>query len=537
MAGQADRRVIGMHLRPSGPSGAVHPAVLDRRVRDFLILGLSALIPAVLALVVTIEFSGMSVFLVLGVVIAAIGVYALVVNARLEVTVLILAVYLGLLNGPVKLGVGAHELTGAVPDIMVAAICAGALMRMVVRRERPRMPPLSAWVLAFIGTVVIEAFNPKTLGVLKVAGGFRQELQWVAFFFFGYILMRSKQRLRIFFIIVAVCASANAIVASYQTTLSPVALASWGPGYQALYQPLSVGKSGSGARVYASEGESHARPVGLGSDAGFSGGIGELAVPFSLALFAIWRGRRRWLAAALALSGLVGVAAGLGRLQVITAVLGVVAFVALASVGGQSRRALVAALTVGLVAIPFGAAYVSLLKPGTFSRYESLESSSAGELATHKEGAYKLIPHELEVAPFGVGLGTVGAVSSFGGQAEHLIEGHGVSAETQYNLLADEVGAPGLLAWSLLSLYVIAVVVRGMRRIRDPELVLLLAAACAPFCILPITGSSGPFSVSPAAGSYFWFAIGIAAYWFAGGRRRAVAPSESSSLTSTAVAS
>jgi len=528
--------VSGLHVRLSRPAGTVHPAVLDRRMRDLLVLGLSALIPAALALGITIEFPGLSVPLILGMVAAVIGVLAFVIDSRLEVTVFVLAVYLGLLNGPVKLGVGSHELTGAIPDILIAAICAGALMRMVVRRERPRTPPLSAWVLAFVGTVVIEAFNPKTQGVLKIAGGFRQELQWVAFFFFGYILMRSKRRLRVFFIIVAVCASANAVVASYQTSLAPSQLASWGPGYRALYQPLSVGKSASGARVYSAEGESHARPVGLGSDSGFSGGIGELALPFSLALFAIWRGRRRWLAAALALSALVGVAAGLGRLQVITAVLGVIAFVALATLGGQSRRALVAALTVGLVAIPLGAAYVSLLKPGTFRRYESLESSSASELATHKEGAYRLIPHELEAAPFGVGLGTVGAVAGFGGRAEQLLEGHGVSAETQYNLLADEVGAPGLVAWSLLSIYVIAVIVLGMRRIRDPELVLLLAAASAPFCILPITGTSGPFSVSPAAGSYYWFAIGIAAYWFAGGRRRANVPSTRSSLASAAAA-
>ncbi len=536
MAGQADPLVSGLRVGPFRGAGAAHPAVLDRRIRDLLVLGLSALIPAALALGITIEFPGVSVFLVVGMVAAVIGVFAFVVNTRLEITILVLAVYLGLLNGPVKLGVGAHELTGAIPDILVAAICAGALMRMVVAGERPRMPPLSAWVLAFVGTVMIEAFNPKTHGVLKIAGGFRQELQWVAFFFFGYILMRSKRRLRVFFIVVAVCASANAIVASYQTSLAPAQLASWGPGYRALYQPVSIGKSASGARVYDTEGEAHARPVGLGSDAGFSGGIGELALPFSLALFLVWRGRRRWVAAALALSSLVGIIAGLGRLQVITGVLGVIAFVSLATVGGQSRRALVAVLTVVALAIPFGAVYVGLLRSGTFKRYETLETGSATEIATHKQGAYTLIPHLLSVDPFGVGLGTVGAVGGFGGHVEHLLEGHGVSAETEYNLLADELGAPGLVAWSILSLYVIAVIVRGMRRIRDPELVLLLAAAFAPFCILPITGSSGPFSVSPAAGSYFWFAIGIAAYWFAGGRRDAIPSPERRSLPTAAVA-
>lgn len=492
-----------------------------------LLLGLSALIPAALALAITIEFQGVSIVIVLGGFAVALGVFALVVNTRLEITVAIVAIYLVLLDGPVKLGVGSHEATGAIPNVLIIAICVGALMRMVAGRERFRLPPLSGWVLAFVGTVAIEAFNPKTAGLIKVAGGFRQQLQWVPFFFFGYLLIRSKHRLRMFFIIVAVAATANAIVATYQTELSPASLASWGPGYQALYQPASVGKKSSGARVYFSEGEARPRPVGLGSDSGASGGIGGLGLPFSLALFATWRGRRRWVAAALALGSLVGILSGLGRLQVITAMLGLVAFVALSTLGGQPRRAIAAVLSVAALAIPFGAAvYLPLVKSGTFKRYESLESSSAGEIATHKEGAYNLIPHLLSVDPFGVGLGTVGSVGAIGGSVEHLLEGHGVSAETQYNLIADELGAPGLVVWTVMSLYVIALIVRGIRRIRDPELVLLLAAACAPFCVLPITGSSGPFETAAAVGSYFWFAIGIVAYWFAGGRSRSAAVPE-----------
>ncbi len=51
-------------------------------------------------------------------------------------------------------------------------------------------------MLAFVVLVLAEAFNPDTHGLLKIVGGFRQQLEWVPFFFFGYVLMRSKERLR-----------------------------------------------------------------------------------------------------------------------------------------------------------------------------------------------------------------------------------------------------------------------------------------------------------------------------------------------------
>src|SRR5207248_4595831 len=267
---QADRLVIGLGARASGPGETVHPALLDRRTRELLLVGLAGVaLPALVAFGVTVGFPHRSLPVVLAIIAGAVAVVALITSTRLEVTVAILAVYLCLLNGPVKLGLGAHELTASVPDILIGAVCLGAILRMLIRRERVRMPPLSAWVLAFVAIVLIEALNPKTAGVLKVLGGFRQQLQWVPFFFFGYLLMRSKRRLRIFFVLAGVFALLNGIVAAYQAGRSPSSLASWGPGYRALYAPTTVeGRTvtkhvEAGARVYASEGESRARPVGL----------------------------------------------------------------------------------------------------------------------------------------------------------------------------------------------------------------------------------------------------------------------------------
>lgn len=516
------------HPPAPSPIGAVHPAVFQRRVRELLELAATGLIAAAVALAIIVAMPDASVanlILVLAGIVAVLAIVGLVVSPRLEITVLILAIFLLMIYGPVKLGLGGGKLAHGTDTVVVVAVALGAAMRVAARRRGTVRPaPLLGWVLAFVATVVIEAFNPKTGGLLKVLGGFRQELQWVPFFFFGYLLVRTKKRLRQMILLVGVCALANAVVAGYQTKVSPRALASWGPGYRELYQPTSVGQKGQRARIYDdAEGEAHVRPVGLGSDSGFSGGLGLVALPFALALLATWRSRRRWVAAVLGLGAAVGVLTGLGRLQVIGAALAVIFFLLLSvAAGGRVKRPLGALLVVMALAIPLGAVLVALLPSGTFSRYTTFEKASPEAIATHKSGGYTKIPAFLAKNPFGLGLGTTGPVGGFGGQSLEQETGPGASAETQYNFLADELGAPGLIVWVMVSIYVVALVARRLRAVPDDELAILLAGIFAPFVALIFIGFSGPYLTSAALGTYFWFALGVAAYWFAGPSPRAL---------------
>jgi hypothetical protein len=514
------------HAAVPSPIGAVHPAVLQRRIRDLLEIGAAGLIAAALALGIIVAMPDASVgnlVLALAAIVAVLAIVALVVSPRLEVTVFILTIFLLMIYGPVKLGLGGGKLAHGTDTVVIVAVAFGALMRLTGRRGAVRPAPLLGWVLAFVATVVIEAFNPRTGGLLKVLGGFRQELQWVPFFFFGYLLMRSKKRLRQMILIVGVCALANAVVAGYQTKISPRQLATWGPGYRELYQPTTVGQKGAHARIYDdAEGEAHVRPVGLGSDSGFSGGLGLVALPFALALLATWRSRRRWVAAVLALGAAVGVLTGLGRLQVIGAALAVIFFLLLSvAAAGRVKRPLGALLVVTALAVPFGAVLVSILPSGTFSRYTTFEKASPTAIATHKSGGYTKIPQFLSHNPFGLGLGTTGAVGGFGGQSLEQESSPGASAETQYNFLADELGAPGLIVWVMLSIYVVVLVARRLRAVPDGELAILLAGIFGPFVALIFIGFSGPFLTSAALGTYFWFALGVAAYWLAGPTPRA----------------
>jgi hypothetical protein len=503
--------------RPPAAAGMGHPLVLERRLTDALLLGLSALLPAVAALAVTIAFPKVSLPLILLIVAGAVGVFALMISSRWEITVTFIVLYLGLMDGVVKLSFSSREATASLQDVIILAVCLGAVLRLVVRKEKITLPPLSGWVLAWVVLVVVNAFNPRTEGILHVLGGFRQNLQYVPFFIFGYVLMRSKRRFRQLFIVMGVIALASGAVAAYQTSLAPSQLASWGPGYH----NLVFAPGGGTGRVYFSEGEARIRPPGLGSEAGASGAIGHIALPMCLALLVVAR-RRRWLAAVFCLGATMAVVVGLGRTQLIGAALGVLAFAGLATLAGRHfSRAMGTLLAVVVLAIPVGSVLASTLRSGTFKRYESLNTSS--ETTLHKEAAWSKIPKYVAAQPFGFGLGNSGPVSGLGGKSNNLLEGHGLTSETQYNVLVKELGAPGLILWPLIVIYVSIFVIRRMRRVRDGELALLLAGALAAFIPLPIEGTGGFISGGAATGAYFWFAIGVVAYWFAG-PGRAMAP-------------
>lgn len=500
-------------LRPSSPFGGAQPILAGRATRELALRGVAVTLAAAIALAISLSVPTPNLLLCVALALGAIGVVALMVNPRLEVSVAILAFYLGMLDGPVKL-LSANQAASSVRDVLIAAVCIGAIARLVAKRERVQVPPLFGWVLAFVLLVLAEAFNPSTHGTLKILGGFRQEFEWVPFFFFGYALMRSKERLRHMFVILGVIALANGLVSTYQTRLTPAQLAGWGPGYAAHVN----GTSTLTARRYKAEnGETLVRPPGLGSDSGFGGGVGVLALPGIVALLATGRRRRRWLVLPLFLGASLAVATGLGRLQVVGAVIGLAIFALLSlSAGRRATRPLGVLFALLALAVPCGVALAAAEGSGVFSRYASIAPANVVNTSTtYKEKSLGLIPNYVAHAPFGFGLATAGPASSFGGSRGGELEGHGVTAETQYNYLVDELGLPGLLLFVGLVFYLLVLVLARLPQVRDIDTRICLAGAFAPVFAYAIMGLRGAFTDTAAAGPYFWFAIGIAAYWLA----------------------
>jgi hypothetical protein len=445
--------------------------------------------------------------LTIGAILGTIALLVLATSSRYELTLAALALYFGLLDGVIKL-TSASQAASAIRDVLIGTICLGALVRIAARRERVRLPPLSGWVIAFVALVLVEAFNPETKGLTKIAGGFRQQLEWVPFFFFGYIIMRSKARFRAFFVILGIIASLNGIVSTIQTQLTPSQLAAWGPGYR----EKIYGTDGVSGRVYYTGKSERVRPPALGSDQGFGGYVGVLALPGALALLAAGGIRRRpVLALLLCVGALLAIATSLQREAVLGGVAALIAFAVLSIGAGRSvTRPLGALLAILATVVVFILIVSSSFNSEIFSRYSSISPSSAGS-TTFNYRAHTLaeIPNDIQDFPFGAGLATVGAAAGFGGENSARLSG-----ESQYNYVVIELGLIGLLLWIALSLRVILLVISKIRRVLDLELRMSLSAIFAAFIAFTLMGFGGSTMSALPFGPFFWFALGIAAFWF-----------------------
>lgn len=496
----------------------LHSVVLSRQRTEQAILILAGSVAGILALAIAIKVPDPNFFLATGIILGTLGLFALSASLRYEITLLLLALYLGLVDGVIKLET-ANQVVSSLRDLMIAAICLGALTRMASKRERLRMPPLSGWVIAFALLVIVEIANPNTHGILKVIGGLRQQLEWIPFFFFGYLIMRSKKRFRNFFLLLGILALANGIVSTIQTQLTPEQLSQWGPGYE----QRIAGTGPVSERVYTDNaGNARVRPPALGSDFGFGGYVGVLALPGLLALLAAGGVKRAPLALLLALGALLAVATSLQREAVLGAVMAVIAFLVLsASAGKRVTRVLAGLLLVGALGFAIASTLAPSAGDGVFSRYSTITPDKAASTSiSYREDTLAEIPSVIRTYPFGAGMAVAGAGSTFGGPSTAIVNGHLASSESQYNFITLELGLPGLLLWISLTLMLIALAVRKLKQIGDVELRLYLAAVFATVIAFSIMGFVGPTMSSLPFGPFFWFSVGIAAYWFAGGLQR-----------------
>lgn len=503
-----------LRLRPAPSLAGTHPAVRRRQVSELLVTAAAGLTALLIAAGIAAQVSRPNFVLTGVLVLGGLAVVALVISTRYEVTVTLVALYLGLLDGPAKL-LSASQAASAARDVLIFAIVLGMVLRLLVRREPVRLPPLIGWVIAFVGIVVIQAANPETSGLLKIVGGFRQQLEWVPFFFFGYMLMRSKLRFRQLFLLLGVVALANGLVGAYQSRLSPPQLASWGPGYG----EQIGGTEGLSGRTFVSEGIARPRPPALGSDSGFGGATGALALPGLLTLLALRRVRRKWLLLLLSAGAVLGVATAASRTNLIIAVVALLVYALLTVLSGSRiSRALFALLAVVALVFPVASALVATDGQGVFARFSSVASpeAAATESVNYKEKTLTQIPGDLVNQPLGVGLGTYGAAAGFGGKVPLTIEGQGVSGESEYNLVTLELGLPGLLVWVSFTIALIVLVLRKIRFVEDLELRLCLVAVFASMIAIAVKGFAGPTMATSPAGPFFWFAAGVAAYWLGG---------------------
>jgi O-antigen/teichoic acid export membrane protein len=424
----------------------------------------------------------------------------LVLTKRTGLALAIVLLYLGLLDGVVKLHSGGKAATLG-RDVVIYAVAAG----MVLRAPRPfRLPPMSGWVLAWLAVIVVQLGNPGDVSLSHAVVSLRQHLEFIPLFFIGYSALRTRTALHIFFALLLVIATINGAVAYYQHSIGPARLASWGPGYAQIL-------TGTGAQTYyAANGQEEVRPPGLGGYEGFGGLIGVAALPGGIVLLIAYR-RRRWLLALIIL-GLIGCAVAVltsqSRSDVIMAVLTLFGMIGLIAAGGQAGRALV---TLGITVVLAGAAVLFLTAedPGALYRYSSIAPGKAtSTIYGSRAGTWSLLPQYAKEIPFGAGLGTVGpAANKAGGTLSTW------NAESELNFLMVEAGIPAVLVFLAFEVALFRLVFSGLKRERDPEAALLIAGLAAPLFGWAGAAAFGTTTVEPPDAAMLWLAAGALSWW------------------------
>jgi hypothetical protein len=433
----------------------------------------------------------------------------MLLTRRTHLALAVLLVYLGIADGYLKLQT-TSELPSLGRDILLYAIAAGLLIRMAVTKQPFKLPPLSAWVVAFSALVVIQLLNPDNQSALHSVASLRQHIEFVPLFFIGYAIMRSRQRLRVFFLLLLVVAAVNAVVALIQINLTPDQLSGWGVGYRNLLE-------GNGVAPRLTPGEdggSIVRPPGLGSDMGFAGALGVVALPGALALIATARrNRRHAIAAALLLPwSVVAIVASQSRGLLVVGVAAVLGFAVLAAVAGQGRRLLVPALATLVLATAAISFVASSSGEGVFSRYTSVAPHRLiGTTLDARSNTISQIPVYATDFPFGAGIGSVGPASGVFGEARPL------NAESQFTFMIIEVGVLGMVIFVGFQLHLFRLFFKRARRFPDAEIQLLLAALFTPLATFIVLWITGVTTTSSPNAPYIWFAAGTAAWWLSAG--------------------
>lgn len=443
---------------------------------------------------------------------AGVGVVAIwmFTSARFEVTLAVVMLYIGLADGYLKLKTGSSVATLG-RDFLLYAIVAGALVRWAINGEQVERPPLTGWVLAWTGVVLIQVFNPENGTMSHSVSAIRPHLEFVPLFFLGYMILRSKRRVQGFLLLLLLVAALNGIVGLIQFGMSPEQLSGWGPGYE---EKVNGTGDVSGRGFVDDDGELRTRPFALGSDMGFGGIVGLLAIPAGIAMLAVGAARTRFAAALLSSGAVLAVVTSQARVAVVGAVVAALAFAALSVTSRGALRA-VMALSLALVV---SYASVSLLTSnsddGAFDRYSDIAPNKA--LATaydYRRDTLTLIPDYIRDYPLGAGIGSVGPA---GGREGRGVTGSQLNAESQSTFLLIEVGLPGLLVLLGLHLKLVGVSMRRVRQLEDPQLRLLVAAIAAPLIALLATWFVGVSTATTPSGPYLWFAAGALSYWLVG---------------------
>lgn len=434
----------------------------------------------------------------------------LLCTRRTGLALAFLMLYLGLLDGYLKLSSGSTTVT-LLRDALLYAIVVGILARSQVEARRLSLPPLAGWILAYVVFVVVQIPNPDGGTIGHSLAGVRQHLEFIPLFFLGYAIVRDVSSLRRFVLLLLIIGAANGIVGYVQFNLSPTQLASWGPGYARRVTGQGT-FSGSGRTFADTAGTERVRPFGLGSEAGGGGVFGVLALGGAFALTSLLvRMRYRIIALVCGVGIVAAIVTSQGRGVIIAAAATVLAYGLMTATSRRRLSNFAGLAVVSLLAYVVVTAISSDAGSGAF-RYQGLTASKIfATTAQARQGQFHVITSAITTYPLGRGLATAGPASGASGGS--ALTGTG-NAESEFSFLVLEAGIPGLVVVVGFTVFLLCLGLLRCRREPDPQARILLAAIVSPIAGLLVDFYAGPDTVTVPGGPFLWFVAGVVAYWF-----------------------
>lgn len=443
-----------------------------------------------------------------------VGTLVLVITRRFGVALALYIIYIGALDGYLKLATGSEAITVG-RTALLAAIVSASLLALMTDRRSVNLPRGTLLIAGFVLVALVQIANPANPNLIKPIGALRQEIEFVPLFFLAYATVRREADLQNLLLLIVAIAVANGIANLVQYNISPEQFAGWGPGYRDRIFGTADGVTGRAFDDGSVTGR--ARPFGLGTDAGSGGVAGLLGAGAVVAL--ILKPRLTSFGSATAIRAialgampfvLLAVALSLTRAVVVATVLALVVQALLSAKRQFIPLIVIGALIFGMGGIIIEAATEDSGGGDGLARYGSISPGEILASARSERGsAFGIFPTYVARYPFGAGLGGVGPATGFHGSVrpeEHL------NGETQFNLTLLDLGLPGLI----LLLAFVALMLRrllALTQLSDPTTRVQLVGLAGPFVgVLVLWFSASPLSGAPSA-PFFWGAAGVLCYW------------------------
>jgi hypothetical protein len=402
---------------------------------------------------------------------------------------------------------------------LVLSLVLGLLAKISQGASLKQAPPATLLIICFVLNILIQIYNP--YAYTSVASFLNSRLFWemLPLYFIGYYYLRSVKDWKILFTTFALLTVVNGVVATYQSSVGPEAIAAWGPGYRTqIYDAGRVGLTSDNQLTF--------RPFGLGPDIGFSGYMGLVTIPMLAALLSA-RSKRQdeqkilstlaQLANTLFISLLI---AGTFAAVIVSGSRTVVIFATVltgASLLFFSWKASKIRLFIGLGVSVFLALaaleLVSIVAPYYAERYTSVNSAEKTVETFNSEGRIAQITEiPLSIAlryPFGAGLDNLGPGAAF----SNIIAGSPTriqpeNAENNINFALLGLGIPGLLLWLLIHLQFIRLTWKSIQSVGDQEAKTLMGGGLILLFLLLANWPFGALILFPY-NMLFWLIPGM----------------------------